>query len=290
MMIYWIGLGLIVISLAYLLYSKKKKTKVFLKGDDQWVKVYLEDVRPISHDSKIFVFGFPDKNMELGLHLGAHVLFRATIPTAENPKGETIVRKYTPTSKYNVKGKIELPIKVYYKNVHPGFPEGGKMTQYLDSLKIGSELEISGPKGRLRYLGRGKFKIENEDPFTVKNLGVIAGGTGITPGFQLIQYIIEEEKGIVNLSLLYANKTEEDILLRDRLEQYQALGKLKLFYTLDSPPRDWKYGTGYISQDMLKNNLPPVQDSFIIYCGPPLMNASVKKSLEALEYTKTFKF
>ena len=46
--------------------------------------------------------------------------------------------------------------QVYFKNVHPKYPEGGKMCQYLDSLEIGDTVDIRGPAGKLTYLGRGK--------------------------------------------------------------------------------------------------------------------------------------
>ena len=39
---------------------------------------------------------------------------------------------------------MDLVIKVYFANVHPRFPEGGKMSQHLESLKIG---ETIGKKG-----------------------------------------------------------------------------------------------------------------------------------------------
>lgn len=44
---------------------------------------------------------------------------------------------------------------------------------------------------------------------------MLAGGTGITPMFQLIRRVFEDHADPVRLYLLYANKTEEDILLRD---------------------------------------------------------------------------
>lgn len=46
-------------------------------------------------------------------------------------------------------------VKVYFKDVHPKFPEGGKMSQHLDSLSIGSTVEIRGPSGKLTYIGQG---------------------------------------------------------------------------------------------------------------------------------------
>ena len=47
--------------------------------------------------------------------------------------------------------------KVYFKNVHPKYPDGGKMSQYLDSLKIGDTVDIRGPSGKLTYVGRGEL-------------------------------------------------------------------------------------------------------------------------------------
>ena len=50
---------------------------------------------------------------------------------------------------------IDVLIQVYFNNVHPKYPEGGKMSQYLESLKIGDTIDIRGPSGKLTYLGRG---------------------------------------------------------------------------------------------------------------------------------------
>lgn len=56
---------------------------------------------------------------------------------------------------------FELPLlivgafQVYFKNVHPKFPEGGKMSQHLESLKIGDTIDVRGPNGLLEYKGQG---------------------------------------------------------------------------------------------------------------------------------------
>lgn len=44
-----------------------------------------------------------------------------------------------------------LAFQIYFKNVHPKHPEGGKMTQYLENMKIGDTILIRGPTGRLFY-------------------------------------------------------------------------------------------------------------------------------------------
>lgn len=45
--------------------------------------------------------------------------------------------------------------QVYYKNVNPKFPEGGKMSQYLNSMNIGDTIDFRGPNGLLVYKGPG---------------------------------------------------------------------------------------------------------------------------------------
>ena len=58
-----------------------------------------------------------------------------------------------------MKGKFEMLIKVYFKNTHPKFPEGGKMSQYLNDVALGDYITVRGPFGKLTYLGDGKVKI-----------------------------------------------------------------------------------------------------------------------------------
>ena len=60
-------------------------------------------------------------------------------------------RSYTPTSSDHDVGYVDFIIKVYFKDVHPKFPEGGKVSQYLESLSFGNTISAQGPKGRLTY-------------------------------------------------------------------------------------------------------------------------------------------
>lgn len=71
-------------------------------------------------------------------------------------------------------------LQVYFKDTHPNFPEGGKLTQYLENMKIGETIDFRGPSGRLEYVANGTFLIRpgrKEPPVktTVKKLNMIAG-------------------------------------------------------------------------------------------------------------------
>jgi len=101
------------------------------------------------------------------------------------------------------------------------------MSQHLDSLNIGDTIDIRGPNGLLVYEGRGRFNVRTskKDPPTkkiAKRIGLIAGGTGITPMLQLIRQIFKDSGDNSKIWLLFANQTEDDILLRDELEEIAA--------------------------------------------------------------------
>jgi len=70
-----------------------------------------------------------------------------------------VSRKYTPTSEIHNQGYVDFVIKIYRKNIVPRFPDGGIMTQYLETLEPGATMLMEGPKGRLHYLGYGVFQI-----------------------------------------------------------------------------------------------------------------------------------
>ena len=75
---------------------------------------------------------------------------------------------------------MDLVVKVYFKNVHPKFPDGGKMSQHLENMKIGETIDIRGPSGLLEYKGKGEFaaKPDKKTPpnvLKVKRVSMIAG-------------------------------------------------------------------------------------------------------------------
>jgi nitrate reductase (NAD(P)H) len=68
--------------------------------------------------------------------------------------------------------------------VHPKFPAGGVLSQYLDRLAIGDTVDVKGPVGHFVYHGNGAFSV-NGKPKHTKRISMMAGGTGITPMFQV---------------------------------------------------------------------------------------------------------
>ena len=159
---------------------------------NEWIKLRIERISQETHDSKRFLLRLPN-----GIDDNWHI----PILSSFTFKGydimsnrEEITKKYTPISDSLYNGYLEFVIK-NYKN--------GKLTPYLFNLAEGDEIELSGPnQGKLQY------------PFTEKSkIGMIAGGTGITPMIQILKEMaLNTKRDQRFVDLLYANKTMDDYL------------------------------------------------------------------------------
>ncbi|KAM3347749.1 hypothetical protein ACQJBY_021580 [Aegilops geniculata] len=277
---------------AALLYASSNPTIAHMeeKGEDaaakvalnpeKWLEFKLQEKATVSHDSELFRFSF-DPSTKLGLDVASCLVTRAPIGQEVEGKRKYVIRPYTPISDPDSKGYFDLLIKVY--------PEG-KMSQHFANLKPGDVLEVKGPIEKLRY-----------SPNMKRQIGMVAGGTGITPMLQVVRAILKNPDDNTQVSLIYANVSPDDILLKKELDRLASsypnfkvsigvlLGLLnchmgevtakhdifatfQVFYTVDKPSSDWRGGVGYISKDMVLKGLPgPGEDSLILVCGPPGM-------------------
>ncbi|XP_058807002.1 NADH-cytochrome b5 reductase 3 isoform X2 [Phymastichus coffea] len=277
----------------YFTFKDDKKKNILLVEPTVKYPLPLVEKIIINHDTRLFRFGLPSPSHTLGLPIGQHVHLTANID------GDVVIRAYTPVTSDDDHGHVDLVIKVYFRNVHPKFPEGGKMSQHLESLKIGETVDFRGPSGRLVYKGQGKFSIKllrKEPPteYTVSKAVMIAGGTGITPMLQLIRAIAKDPTDKTQVSLLYANQTEKDILLREELEEVAKThpDQIKVWYTVDTSSEDWKYSTGFVNADMIKDHMyPPSSDTIVLMCGPPpMINYACTPNLDKLGYNSKLRF
>jgi len=279
--------------LAKIFLFKKKKAPKALQDPNVKYKFKLVDKEILSHDTRKFRFALPSNEHVLGLPVGQHVYLTARID------GEPVVRPYTPVSSDDDKGYVDLVVKVYFKNVHPKFPDGGKLSQYLEAMEIGDYMDFRGPNGLLVYTGPGEFGIrpDKKSPPAVKKakkVGMIAGGTGITPMLQLVRQCLKDPEDKTQMALIFANQTENDILLKDELDDLaeQHPKRFKLHYTLDKAPEGWKFSEGFVNADMIKDNLPgPSEDTVILMCGPPpMIKFACIPNLEKLGFSQEMMF
>lgn len=260
-----IVVSLAALALGYFLLAKtasgKRKALSLVPGAFQEYPLIQKVV--LSHNSAVFRFGLPRPNDILGLPIGQHIQISANID------GKDILRSYTPTSiDSDASGYFELLIKVY---------EQGNISKYIDNLKLGDSIKVKGPRGHFKY-----------EINKWKHLCMIAGGTGITPMFQIIKAICTTPGDKTKVTLLYGSITEEDILLKQELDKLvQGNPNIEIVYFLNEAPSKWEGGVGFITGEVLNSKFPkPADDVKLLLCGPPPMVSALKRASNELGWQK----
>ncbi len=238
---------------------------------DKYAKFPLIAKTRVSHNSWLYRFALPSDSARLGLPLGQHVSLRTTVGDRE------IRRPYTPVSSIDTKGHFELLVKTYPAPY-------GLMSRHLESLSLGDTVEACGPRGKFKY-NRGTFN----------RLCMVAGGTGITPMWQVLDHILGDPSDKTKISLVYANVTEDDILLREELDNLVNTHRdqFDVFYVLNDPPSGWNGGVGFVTEEILQKRFGEARTGALaLMCGPPPMNKAMKVALTKLGYkdSQLFKF
>lgn len=234
-----------------------------------WKKIKLIKKDVISHDSRIFHFALEHPEQTTGLPVGKHFFIRS-----KNSKDKFVMRAYTPKSNHRVKGILEILVKVYFPK---GDAPGGEMTMILENLSIGSDIEIKGPIGEFEYLGRGDY-LFNEKPGRANSFLMIAGGSGITPCYQIIAEISSDKEDKTKVTMFYGNRFEEDILCRDDLDAFkQSCHDLSVDHCLSGTK--WSGFIGRFNREHWDRYIAEHSahgDFLIMVCGPPGMVDTVK--------------
>jgi cytochrome-b5 reductase len=213
-----------------------------------------------THDTKTFCFALPD-DATLDMLPGDHLYVHATID------GKTAKRPYTPSSVPGTTGYFDLTVKRY---------ESGVVSKYLHNREIGDTVLMSGPN-------TGGHWVDG----MAKKVGFVAGGTGITPMISIIRWILAKSLS-VELFLVFANKTEADIIFREEWEaNVREHATFHRYHVLEQPPPGWSQGTGRITEEILRKQLPPPgPDTAVFLCGPPPMVDALEATLKGIGYSE----
>ncbi|THU70142.1 hypothetical protein C4D60_Mb08t21920 [Musa balbisiana] len=264
-----VGIAVAVVAVAagaaYFYFGKKSKGSL---DPEKFKDFKLVEKNQLSHNVAKFRFALPTPTSVLGLPIGQHISCRG-----KDNVGEEVIKPYTPTTLDSDLGYFELVIKMY--------PQG-RMSHHFREMRVGDCLSVKGPKGRFKYqVGQ------------VTAFGMLAGGSGITPMFQVTRAILENPTDKTKVHLIYANVTYEDILLKEELDSLARNypDRFQIYYVLNQPPDEWNGGVGFVSKEMIKDHCPaPATDIQILRCGPPPMNKAMAAHLDDLGYTKEMQF
>ena len=131
----------------------------------------------------------------------------------------------------------------------------------MSGIEKGAEFEISEAWGAIEYRDEGVF---------------IAGGAGVTPFMSIFRNLQAQNK-IGNNVLMFSNKTEEDIILKDEFEE--MLGK-NFINVITSQP-DTEYYNKHIDENFLKNEIKDFAQHFYV-CGPDEFTKVILNALKNL--------
>lgn len=153
---------------------------------------------------------------------------------------------FTLTSK-NEDYFLEIIVKIYR--------ERNRLTSCLSELSLDSKIIISDPWDSYEYKGEGVF---------------IAAGSGITPFIPMIRNL-SKINSIGNNILIYANKEEKDIILREELSE--LLGNNGINVLSREITDSCKHGK--IDKEFLNSYISDTNVFFYV-CGPESFNDNIK--------------
>ena len=120
----------------------------------------------------------------------------------EGPKRDgsgVVARPYTPVTRDDVTGYMQLVVKDY---------DEGNVSSHICSRNPGDELKVKGCFT--------KIKVEANK---WKRVGMVAGGSGLTPCLQVVEELLSLEDDMTQINLLFCNRNEDEIFLREHLDR-----------------------------------------------------------------------
>jgi glycine betaine catabolism B len=179
--------------------------------------------------------------------------------------GKKVNRSYTIASPPSRVGYCELTVKR---------EDRGTSSRHLhDAVREGSLLDVSAPSGRFTFTGT-----------EADSIVMIAGGVGITPLMAKIRYLTDVGwPGEIHL--LFAVKTEPDIIFRDELDTLRRrFPNLRVTVTLTRDRgTSWPGQRGRISPELLNRVVPRLWERRVHICGPGEMTESIIQMLKDLD-------
>lgn len=92
--------------------------------------------------------------------------------------------------------------------------------------------------------------------------------------FQVLNHALGDPNNKTKFTLIFANVTPKDILLKDEFDALKAKhpDTLNIIYAVDKPDDSWKGTVGYVNKTLVQQHIPPpslAEKVKIFVCGPP---------------------
>ncbi|WP_425090922.1 ferredoxin reductase family protein [Tropicimonas sp. S265A] len=139
--------------------------------------------------------------------------------------------------------------------------ELGDFTSGVGQIAKGTVAHIDGPHGTLTVDKRAE-----------PGIALLAGGIGIAPILGILREM-QVTHDLRKAKLIYANRTEDQILFADELEDLANTGIAEVVTVVSEPKPGWSGETGVITRELMERHFK--KDQFetwlFVLCGPPKM-------------------
>jgi cytochrome-b5 reductase len=256
----------------------KQKSKAKAKAlVESRLKCKVANKTKVNYNTFLIELERSDGNRSI-VPLGKHIKVFDTI------KGEEIVRSYTPVphclfGKFRAQPYTTDSVCLMVKR----YPEGN-LSKILGDCLTGDTVTISKPLGSFNLQD-----IERRETFIV-----LAAGTGITPMFSIIFFLLDRRiRKCQNLRLLFFNRTPADILFKEQFEELQREdARLKVRHVLSQPDDTWTGARGHISRSILeatiaehlKDTTYVKKDIYFMVCGPTIFTTLTQQLFKDLGF------
>ncbi len=202
------------------------------------------DVQPVTHDVRRLTLEKPEGyRFEPG---------QATDVALDKEGWREEQRPFTFTALPDAE-HLEFTIKVY--------PDHDGVTEQIGRLQPGDRLLLDAPWGAITDRGPGVF---------------VAGGAGVTPFIAILRE--RARRGALEgCRLIFSNKAERDIILR---EEFEAMEGLACTWTVTDQP-DSPLARGRIDRAFLEREVESFDQPFYV-CGPDRMVEEISATLKEL--------
>jgi NAD(P)H-flavin reductase len=159
----------------------------------------------------------------------------------------------------------EVPISISGSNSQKGFielciREAGLVTTMLHRARPGSRIGIRGPFGT--YFPMEKMKGHH--------ILLIAGGLGLAPLRSPVIYVTENRSDFNQVHILYGTGDTTQLLFDYQYEQWRRVDGVNLSIIVEKPDATWNGPVGFVTM-LLEEVDVPMDDTYAIVCGPPVM-------------------
>lgn len=232
-----------IIEQAYIdaIYPNSKTNELGTVFHPKAIEVEIEDIKDETMNAKTFSLK-PTSQKELPpFKAGQYIVLEVNI------KDHVYKRAYTISSSPKNLKKYEITVEKV---------RNGLVSSYLvDEIKEHAKVIIHGPFGEFTY----------QPLRDQSDILALVGGSGITPIMSLARAIVDEKEEC-NLTIIYGEKSERDLLFKKELDELAKKSeKINVQYVL-SDEQNSVYDTGFISKELIQKYEIGKYSYFV--CGP----------------------